>query len=154
MTSDRQREANRRNAQASTGPRTADGRARVAGNARRHCLRAASDPDLDTREVEHLAAALSHSDAQRLDQGRHAARAILRSRRIDAAKADTLSAALQRLGFDAAGSGRAPQPEDEARALSACLDEIMKLNGYARRAASQRRSALDALHSGHWGDHP
>ena len=38
MTSERQNEANKRNAQLSTGPRTADGRARVASNALKHGL--------------------------------------------------------------------------------------------------------------------
>ena len=38
MSSDLQIEANRRNAQRSTGPRTADGKARVASNALKHAL--------------------------------------------------------------------------------------------------------------------
>jgi hypothetical protein len=38
MSSDRQIEANRQNAQRSTGPRTADGKARVASNALKHGL--------------------------------------------------------------------------------------------------------------------
>jgi len=38
VTSARQREANRANAKASTGPKTAKGKARVSGNARRHGL--------------------------------------------------------------------------------------------------------------------
>jgi hypothetical protein len=38
VTSERKRAANRRNARAGTGPRTAAGKARVAHNARRHDL--------------------------------------------------------------------------------------------------------------------
>ena len=56
MTSDHKIKANRANAQASTGPKTADGRARVARNALRHALSlpVCSNPAL-SEEVETLA---------------------------------------------------------------------------------------------------
>src|SRR5258708_18967835 len=59
VTSERKSAANRRNARASTGPRTAAGKARVARNARRHGLNVptAADPAL-SREVEALAQAI------------------------------------------------------------------------------------------------
>src|SRR5882724_10564135 len=59
VTSERKCAANRRNARASTGPRTAAGKARVARNARRHGLNVAvaADPVL-AREVEALAQAI------------------------------------------------------------------------------------------------
>ncbi len=38
MTTEKKRRSNRRNAQASTGPRSQAGKARAAGNARRHGL--------------------------------------------------------------------------------------------------------------------
>src|SRR5258708_39341604 len=62
VTSERKSAANRRNARASTGPRTAAGKARVARNARRHGLNVpiAADPAL-SREVEALAQAICRS---------------------------------------------------------------------------------------------
>src|SRR2546429_2861300 len=59
VTSERKSAANRRNARASTGPKTAAGKARVARNARRHGLNVplAADPAL-SREVEALAQAI------------------------------------------------------------------------------------------------
>jgi hypothetical protein len=62
VTSARKCAANRRNAQASTGPRTAAGKARVAHNARRHGLNVAiaDDPAL-AQEAEELAQAICGS---------------------------------------------------------------------------------------------
>jgi len=59
VTSERKRAANRRNARASTGPKTAAGKAQVARNARRHglTLPVAADPAL-ARDVEELAQAI------------------------------------------------------------------------------------------------
>src|SRR5258708_36082051 len=64
VTSERKSAANRRNARASTGPKTAAGKARVARNARRHGLNVpiAADPALE-REVEVLAPAICRSFA-------------------------------------------------------------------------------------------
>ena len=70
MTSLRQRYANRLNARASTGPRTAAGKARAAQNARKHGLRvpALRDPE-KTRNIAELARKLAGptADAQRFE---------------------------------------------------------------------------------------
>jgi hypothetical protein len=60
MASERQRNANRRNAQRSTGPNTDEGKARVAQNARRHGLlaREAVLPEEDPQDYLDLLAAL------------------------------------------------------------------------------------------------
>ena len=65
VTSERKSAANRCNARASTGPKTAAGKARVACNARRHGLTVpiAADPAL-AREVEVLAQAICRSFAR------------------------------------------------------------------------------------------
>jgi hypothetical protein len=64
LTSDAKIKANRANAQASTGPNTARGRARAARNARRHGLSLPlySDPIL-SEEVEALACEIAGADA-------------------------------------------------------------------------------------------
>jgi hypothetical protein len=64
LTSGAKIKANRANAQASTGPKTADGRARAARNARRHGLSSSlySDPIL-SKEVEALAHEIAGTDA-------------------------------------------------------------------------------------------
>jgi hypothetical protein len=70
MTSLRQRYANRLNARASAGPRTAAGKARAAQNARKHGLRvpALRDPE-KTRNIAELARKLAGptADAQRFE---------------------------------------------------------------------------------------
>jgi hypothetical protein len=64
LTSDAKIKANRANARASTGPKTAQGRARAARNARRHGLSVPlySDPTL-SKEVEALACEIAGADA-------------------------------------------------------------------------------------------
>lgn len=64
MTSDSKIKSNRANARASTGPKTAQGRARAARNARRHGLSLPlySDPTL-SKEVEALACEIAGADA-------------------------------------------------------------------------------------------
>jgi hypothetical protein len=58
MISERKRAANRRNALASTGPKTAAGKARVAQNARRHGLSVAVADDSLARDAEALGRAI------------------------------------------------------------------------------------------------
>jgi hypothetical protein len=65
LTSDRKIKANRANAQASTGPKTARGRARVARNALRHALALCinSNPAL-SEEADALAREIAATDPQ------------------------------------------------------------------------------------------
>jgi hypothetical protein len=64
MTSDRKIKANRKNARASTGPKTVQGHPRTARNARRHglSLPICTDPAL-SEEVEKLAREIARPDA-------------------------------------------------------------------------------------------
>ena len=64
MTSERKIEANRRNAQSSTGPRSNDGKARASRNAFRHGLGAlsASDP-LTVGQIRQIADRICDADA-------------------------------------------------------------------------------------------
>ena len=85
MTSDKQREANRRNAQRSTGPRSAAGKRRSSQNALRHGLSAqlGGDPAHD-RRIEALAKILTgpEGNPSELNYARIAADATLQIIRI------------------------------------------------------------------------
>ena len=59
MTSERVIRANRRNAQASTGPRTSEGKARSGQNSRTHGLTSKNSNLLDSEEIEQLAGVIA-----------------------------------------------------------------------------------------------
>jgi len=162
MATDRQRDANRRNAQLSSGPKTAAGKANSARNARRHGLRAKWGGEADALDIELLAASLCSRRGEFMGPARDAARAVVYARRVSDAKGEALRSALRDLGADAGhspgagqaacggqtaggGAGRQPTDAEVAQALLACADEIAKLDGYARRAASRRRVTMEAL---------
>ena len=90
MATERQIAANRRNAQKSTGPRTAAGKRRAARNAYRHGLSIVSGSAADDEAVKSLALAIvaGSSDPEHLDSARSAARAYLELAHIRQIKAD------------------------------------------------------------------
>ncbi len=97
MTSARKMRANRANARASTGPKTARGRAHAAQNAFRHglSLPVCSDPAL-SEEVEALAREIAGTDgrAEIRELARRAAEAQIDLRRVRSARHRLLSDAL------------------------------------------------------------
>ena len=103
MTSDRKIKANRANAQASTGPKTADGRARAARNALRHALSlpVCSNPAL-SEEVETLGREIAGPDANAETQelARQIAGAQIDLRRVRYARHKLLSDALADPHYD------------------------------------------------------
>jgi hypothetical protein len=103
LTSDRKIKANRANAQASTGPKTADGRARAARNALRHALSlpVCSNPAL-SEEVETLAREIAGPDAnaETQDLARQVAEAQIDLRRVRYARHKLLSDALADPHYD------------------------------------------------------
>ena len=107
MTSARQVDANRRNAQRSTGPRSASGKARASGNARRHGLTAAPAPEAVQRWLTVI-----------LDRTELPAAAAFReeeglSRALVLARAEARVAGLEaRLAALAGRPGHAPGVED------------------------------------------
>jgi hypothetical protein len=127
MTSLRRRYANRLNARASTGPRTAAGKARAAQNARKHGLRvpALHDPE-KTRNIAELARKLAGptADAQRFEA----------ACRLVAAQIDLLDIRETRLPL-------------LARALEDCaaIKSLATLDRYESDARSLRKSAARRL---------
>ena len=103
MTSDRKIKANRANARASTGPQTAQGRARAARNALRHALNlpVCSNPAL-SEEVETLARQIAGPDASAETQAfaRQVAEAQIDLRRVRYARHQLLSDALSDPYYD------------------------------------------------------
>ena len=103
MTSDHKIKANRANAQASTGPKTADGRARAVRNAFRHglSLPVCSNPAL-SEEVEALAREIAGPDAnaETQDFARQVAEAQIDLRRVRYARHKLLSDALADPHYD------------------------------------------------------
>jgi hypothetical protein len=127
MTSLRRRYANRLNARASTGPRTAAGKARAAQNARKHGLRlpALRDPE-KTRNIAELTRKLAGptADAQRFEA----------ACRLVAAQIDLLDIREARLPLLARAL--------EDRAAIKCL---ATLDRYESDARSLRKSAARKL---------
>ncbi len=128
MTSARKLEANRRNARASTGPRTAAGKARAAQNARRHGLSLAAlcNPSC-AGEVEVQARVIAGADAgpQRLGL----------ARAIAGAQVDVVRARRARLAI----YPRALEGDGLAR--------LAALDRYEGRALSRRNAAIRVFDS-------
>lgn len=137
-------EANRANAARSTGPRTAGGKARASKNAVRHGLNVTGPAvHLETPEIEDLATRLL--EGATVTTARNAAEAQAFLVRIRNIKGQVLQLAAYRI--QAAQDPRLPLATDEvlARALSECAEELLKLDGYERKALSRRKKALRAL---------
>ena len=122
--------ANRRNALASTGPRTSAGKARVAQNARRHglSLPARCDPSR-SGEVDALAREIAgdDADAERLELACRIAAAQIDLVRARRARRDIFPGALR---------------EPDATARLAAITRLAIMDRYERRALSRRKVAI------------
>jgi hypothetical protein len=173
LTSDLKIKANRANAQASTGPKSANGRARAARNALRHALGLPvySNPEL-SEEVETLAREIAGPDANAETQelARQVAEAQIDLRRVRYACHKLLSDALADPHYDnwreewavfrsllrknapdlpvrnlAAFLNSTPQPHTFATFLSQEAKQLLAMDRYERRAISRRKSAIRAF---------
>lgn len=124
MTSERRLAANRANARASTGPKTRDGKARSAQNARRHglTLSALGDPS-HAGTIDALARVIAGADA--------GARRLKLAYRIAAAQIDLVRARRARHDLLRGAGG------DPGAAL-----HLYILDSYERRALSRRKFAI------------
>jgi ABC transporter substrate binding protein len=117
LTSNRKIKANRANARASTGPKTARGRARAARNAFRHglSLPVCSDPFL-SEEVEALAREIAGPEANARIQelARRVAEAQIDLRRVRHARHQLLSNALNNPYYDSRANLRVARPGGNA----------------------------------------
>jgi hypothetical protein len=168
LTSDRKIKANRANARASTGPQTAQGRARAARNALRHglSLPVCSDPAL-SEEVEALAREIAGTDANAETQelARRVAEAQIDLRRVRYARHQLLSGELSNSYYDSRANvrekGNAPDvplavlakyvtstpegPQKFAIILSQEAKQLLAMDRYERRALLRRKIAIQAF---------
>ena len=142
MTSKAKIEANRANARRSAGPRTAAGKATASRNALRHGLNTpieADHPQLAIIEAWALRVCNHPSTPTR--HARAAAIAQAESSRVRAAKATALRLAAEQVEAACADKS-APKATLTAQALIASLPDLLKLDGYERKARSKRDKAF------------
>lgn len=140
MTSERASRANRRNAQASTGPRTPAGKARSGQNARKHGLSAVDpNPSAET-EIERLAELIAGEhgrDATVRESAWAVAEAQFQLQRVLACRTALLRNGLLIPEREAEGDERSA-----AEILEELLLHLERLDRYERRALSRRKFAI------------
>jgi hypothetical protein len=147
--------ANRKNAARSTGPRSAEGKARASRNAYRHGLAVSvlNDPAISA-EVEVLARAIlgKRNNSWELLYARIVAEAELDLVRVRATRKKLVDAALageSSGGIEAAERAAQPHVVDDTRfeSLLRALPQLELLERYERRAFSRRRPAFREMYA-------
>jgi hypothetical protein len=153
MTSERQAQANRANAKKSTGPKTARGKMRAAGNARRLglSLSVLADPMLSD-QVAALTRAIGGetSDGDIFELARRVAEAHIDLQRVRQARYQFFAARLQgpvraRSTKASVPNSASPDPREFATILVGDFKELKAMDRYERRALSRRKFAIRAL---------
>ena len=138
-------DASRANAKRSTGPKTAAGKARASKNALRHGLNAAAPEEGDdSLDVLGLARRLCGRGEASL-AGRNAAEAELHLVRIRNIKRLVLEAEIRRIEGEGEQDQSLGPDAVMSRAIAQVAEELLKLDGYERRARSRRKKAFRAL---------
>jgi hypothetical protein len=144
VTGTRKIKANRKNARASTGPKSAEGRSRAARNALRHglSLPVCSDPAL-SEQVGALARQIVGRDASAKiqERARDVAEALIDLRRVRCTRDRLLYDALNSLHYES-GGGDGPRL---ASILSQATKKLLAMGRYERRAIYRRKRAIWAL---------
>jgi hypothetical protein len=144
VTSEAQRLANRRSAQKSTGPRSAEGKARTSRNALRHGLTAPLSADPAAQAAADAAAAtLVALGVPPTAAALRVGELVVHLARIRQAKQAAIARA--RAARPATHTSDAARDADEAAAICAALPELLTLDGYARKAQSRLRRVLREL---------
>jgi len=160
MSSQKQIEANRRNAQKSKGPRTAAGKARASCNSRKHalCTISRNNPHFAPR-IEAIARAIC-SEATTAELWEQALIIGECTTLLACAQAERLALIEQLLGgpcvhiADTQGAGGAelgafqckPAPlRDELEAMGLAARDLNRLERYERRALSRRKRAIETF---------
>jgi hypothetical protein len=160
MTTARKVRANRQNARASTGPKSATGRARSSSNARRHGLAEPiwSNPAL-TADASELAKHIAGANAseQVMARAQQVADAQIEVVRVRRWRLDLMERRLSDLllvdpdhvpacGLVLAQLRRDPEaPLKKALILSHLAPQLQSLDRYERRAVSRRNRAIQSL---------
>jgi len=160
MSSEKQIEANRRNAQKSKGPRTATGKACASRNSRKHALCTISrNNPLYAPRIEAIARAIC-SEATNAELWEQALTIAECTTLLACARAEGIALIERLLGgpcvhfADTQGAGEAelgssrckPAPlRDELEAMSLAARDLDRLERYERRALSRRKRAIETF---------
>ena len=144
MTTDAKARANRRNALRSTGPRTAEGKARSRRNAYKHGLSIpldAADPEVE--ELVEVIAKLEGMFGEARDMIRSAAREQCQLARVQQTRVKLINDQIEKTRDDKDQCVTAD--ERIARAVVETVPDLEALERYERRALSRLRKKLRKL---------